>query len=126
MRLPPAPALSSDFIYSEYLTSLRRPEFRKLVWQIAQDYAQAELLLRLPGHVPMPAFKCVEDVPLVVRRAQRDRQVGAAAVPAHTWGQCRRALPCAAGVLLHRWLDTIEHSCAALVHVHACRKCRRM
>ncbi len=45
------------------------------MWQIAQDYAQAELLLRLPGHVPMPAFKVVEDVPLVVRRAQRDRQV---------------------------------------------------
>ncbi len=48
------------------------------MWQIAQDYAAAELLLRLPGHVPMPAFKRVEDVPLVVRAAQRDPQVGGA------------------------------------------------
>ncbi|KAI8470791.1 MAG: Transglutaminase-like superfamily-domain-containing protein [Monoraphidium minutum] len=62
---------SWDFIYSEYLTAQRRSEFRQLVWQIALDYASAALLLRLPGHVPMPAFQAVEDVPLVVRHAQR-------------------------------------------------------
>jgi hypothetical protein len=50
---PPHP----DFIYSEYLTTQRRSEFRQLVWQIAADYASAALLLRLPGHVPMPAFQ---------------------------------------------------------------------
>lgn len=49
--------LLSDFIYSEYLTTQRRSEFRQLVWQIAMDYASAALLLRLPGHVPMPAFQ---------------------------------------------------------------------
>jgi hypothetical protein len=30
-------------------------QFRGMVWQIAEDYACADLLLRLPGHCPMPA-----------------------------------------------------------------------
>lgn len=39
--------------------------------------AGAVKLLRLPGHVPMPAFREVVDVPMVVRRARRPReQVG--------------------------------------------------
>ena len=38
-----------------------------------QDYACAQRLLRLPGYVPMPAFREVIDVPLVVRRARRGR-----------------------------------------------------
>lgn len=63
--------LPADFIYSEYLTTLRRFEFRQLVWQIAQDYSAAALLLRLPGYVPMPAFTAIEDVPLVVRHARK-------------------------------------------------------
>ena len=29
-------------------------EYRGMVWQIAEDYACADLLLRLPGHCPMP------------------------------------------------------------------------
>uniref|UniRef100_A0A383W3L1 L-arabinokinase n=1 Tax=Tetradesmus obliquus TaxID=3088 RepID=A0A383W3L1_TETOB len=62
---------SWDFIYSEYLTTQRRTEFKRLVWQIAQDYSNAALLLRLPGYVPMPAFTAIEDVPLVVRHARK-------------------------------------------------------
>ena len=42
--------------------------------QIAEDYACADLVLRLPGHAPMPAFQATEDVPLVVRHARRSRQ----------------------------------------------------
>lgn len=61
----------ADFIYSEYLTAQRKTEFKQLVWQIAQDYASATLLLRLPGYVPMPAFTAIEDVPLVVRHARK-------------------------------------------------------
>lgn len=64
----------TDFIYSEYLTTLRKFEFRQLVWQIAQDYSAAALLLRLPGYVPMPAFTAIEDVPLVVRHARKTPQ----------------------------------------------------
>lgn len=64
---------SWDFIYSEYLTAAGSA-FRDLVWQIADDYACALRLLRLPGHVPMPAFREVLDVPLVVRHARRTRQ----------------------------------------------------
>ena len=60
----------ADFIYSEYLTSVGA-RFRKLVWQIAEDYAKADLLLRLPGYCPMPAFREVIDVPLVARKAQK-------------------------------------------------------
>lgn len=59
-----------DFIYADYLTANRRSEFQQLVWQIAQDYSKATLLLRLPGFVPMPAFQAIEDVPLVVRHAR--------------------------------------------------------
>jgi hypothetical protein len=65
---------AADFIYSEYLTTLRKFEFRQLVWQIAADYAAAALLLRLPGYVPMPAFTAIEDVPLVVRHARKSPQ----------------------------------------------------
>jgi L-arabinokinase len=68
---------ASDFIYSEYLTTQRKTEFKRLVWQIAQDYSNAALLLRLPGYVPMPAFTAIEDVPLVVRHARKfPAQVG--------------------------------------------------
>ena len=51
---------------------------RDMVWQIAEDYAAAHLLLRLPGHCPMPAFREVEDVPLLVppRTARRARRCG--------------------------------------------------
>jgi L-arabinokinase len=63
---------SWDFIYSEYLTAAGSA-FKDLVWQIADDYACALCLLRLPGHVPMPAFREVVDVPLVVRHAKRSR-----------------------------------------------------
>ena len=42
--------------------------------QIAEDYACADVILRLPGHAPMPAFRESEDVPLVVRHARRTRQ----------------------------------------------------
>src|SRR5689334_8901380 len=83
-----AVCMAADFIYSEYLTTLRRFEFRQLVWQIAQDYSAAALLLRLPGYVPMPAFTAIEDVPLVVRHARKS--------PAEVW--CAH---CTGGVVGH-------------------------
>ncbi len=33
-------ATPADFIYSEYLTSQRRADYRQMVWQIARDYSQ--------------------------------------------------------------------------------------
>ncbi len=48
--------------------------YRGMVWQIAEDYACADLLLRLPGYAPMPAFREVEDVPLVVRHARKTKE----------------------------------------------------
>ncbi len=66
---------SADFIYSEYASTLGNVgnSYRKMVWQIAEDYACASVLLRLPGYSPMPAFGEVIDVPLVVRHAQKSR-----------------------------------------------------
>lgn len=64
--------MHADFIYSEYLSSVGS-SFRAMVWQIAEDYAKADLLLRLPGYSPMPAFREVRDTALVVRRARKDR-----------------------------------------------------
>ena len=63
---------SWDFIFSEYLTDAGSA-FKDIVWQIADDYSRAHRLLRLPGYVPMPAFREVIDVPLVVRHARRTR-----------------------------------------------------
>ena len=60
----------ADFVYSEYLTTVPAA-FRTVTWQIAEDYAKADLLLRLPGYCPMPAFQEVVDVPLVVRHSRR-------------------------------------------------------
>ncbi|KAG9150524.1 hypothetical protein Leryth_010890 [Lithospermum erythrorhizon] len=47
---------------------------RSTVWQIAEDYSHCEFLIRLPGYCPMPAFRDVIDVPLVVRRVRRSRE----------------------------------------------------
>ena len=58
--------------FAEYLTSLGS-ELRPMVWQIAEDFARASQLLRLPGHAPMPAFRDVVDVPLLVRPAMCSR-----------------------------------------------------
>ncbi|KAG8058091.1 hypothetical protein GUJ93_ZPchr0002g24544 [Zizania palustris] len=63
---------SWDFIYSEYVVAAGH-HHRSIVWQIAEDYSHCEFLLRLPGYCPMPAFRDVIDVPLVVRRLHKSR-----------------------------------------------------
>ncbi|KAJ4763612.1 Galactokinase [Rhynchospora pubera] len=63
---------SWDFIYSEYVMAAGY-HHRYVVWQIAEDYSHCEFLLRLPGYCPMPAFRDVIDVPLVVRRLHKSR-----------------------------------------------------
>eukprot|EP00899_Mesostigma_viride_P004106 jgi/Mesvir1/13697/Mv02130-RA.2 len=63
---------SWDFIYSEYIRTAGSIH-RATVLQIAEDYSQA-MLFRLPGYVPMPAFRDVMDVPLVVRKNRRSRE----------------------------------------------------
>ena len=67
--------LCADFIYSEYASTLGHVgnDYRKMVWQIAEDYACASVLLRLPGYSPMPAFGEVIDVPLVLRHAHKSK-----------------------------------------------------
>ncbi|XP_058068458.1 L-arabinokinase-like [Magnolia sinica] len=63
---------SWDFIYAEYVMEAGY-HHRSIVWQIAEDYSHCEFLLRLPGYCPMPAFRDVIDVPLVVRRLHKSR-----------------------------------------------------
>ncbi len=70
--VPCSACSAADFIFAEYATE-EGGEFRDMVWRIAEDFACADVLLRLPGHAPMPAFRAVEDVPLVVRRPRRSR-----------------------------------------------------
>lgn len=64
---------SWDFIYAEYVMAAGN-HHRKIVWQIAEDYSHCEFLIRLPGYCPMPAFRDVIDVPLVVRRLHKSRK----------------------------------------------------
>ncbi|KAJ7958626.1 L-arabinokinase [Quillaja saponaria] len=63
---------SWDFIYAEYVMAAGL-HHRSIVWQIAEDYSHCEFLIRLPGYCPMPAFRDVIDVPLVVRRLHKSR-----------------------------------------------------
>ncbi|XP_021891445.1 L-arabinokinase-like [Carica papaya] len=42
--------------------------------EIAEDYSHCEFLIRLPGYCPMPAFRDVIDIPLVVRRLHKSRE----------------------------------------------------
>ncbi|KAI0504615.1 hypothetical protein KFK09_015567 [Dendrobium nobile] len=63
---------SWDFIYAEYVMAAGN-HLRSIVLQIAEDYSHCEFLLRLPGYCPMPAFRDVIDVPLVVRRLHKSR-----------------------------------------------------
>lgn len=64
---------SWDFIYAEYVM-VAGNHHRSIVWQIAEDYSHCEFLIRLPGYCPMPAFRDVIDVPLVVRRLHKYRK----------------------------------------------------
>lgn len=63
---------SWDFIYAEYVMAAGN-HHRSIVWQIAEDYSHCEFLIRLPGYCPMPAFRDVIDIPLVVRRLHKSR-----------------------------------------------------
>uniref|UniRef100_A0ACD5UIC4 Uncharacterized protein n=1 Tax=Avena sativa TaxID=4498 RepID=A0ACD5UIC4_AVESA len=63
---------SWDYIYAEYIMAAGY-HHRSTVWQIAEDYSHCEILLRLPGYCPMPAFRDVIDVPLVVRGLRKSR-----------------------------------------------------
>ncbi|KAL5223591.1 hypothetical protein ABZP36_010230 [Zizania latifolia] len=63
---------SWDYIYAEYIMAAGY-HHRSIVWQIAEDYSHCDILLRLPGYCPMPAFRDVTDVPLVVRGLHRSK-----------------------------------------------------
>ena len=60
-----------DWIYESWIPG--KPEFREIAKTISDDYSKASLLLRLPMHEPMKAFQNVEDIPIVARKAKKDR-----------------------------------------------------
>ncbi len=60
---------SWDWIYRSYLDE--HPEFEPLIKEIQEYYRMADVLLRLPMHGPMPAFRAVEDTALIARKARR-------------------------------------------------------
>ena len=63
---------SWDWIYEAYEPAF--PSFRPIVELIRDAYARADLLLRLPFHGRMDAFRRVRDIPLITRRAARPRR----------------------------------------------------
>jgi hypothetical protein len=63
---------SWDWIYSFY--SQKAPEWLPLAQAIAEYYREGGLLLRLPFHGEMPAFRRIEDIPLVARRSGREKK----------------------------------------------------
>lgn len=75
-----------DWIYEEFIP--RDPRWAEVVSIFREDYAQADLLLRLPLHEPMVAFRRVEDIPLVATPGRPRREELAAmtgARPDRTW-----------------------------------------
>jgi glycosyl transferase family 1 len=64
---------SWDWIYQPYVAS--RPAFGWLLDWHRAAYGQAELLLRLPFHDAMSAFRAIEDVPLISRAPSALRAV---------------------------------------------------
>ncbi len=60
---------SWDWIYRAYLDEL--PDFEPLIRDIQEYYRMADVLLRLPMHGPMPAFRAVEDTAMIARKARR-------------------------------------------------------
>lgn len=62
---------SWDWIYADYARD--HPAFAPLVAALRRSYGQATLLCRLPLHGDLAAFPRRRDVPLVARRAVRER-----------------------------------------------------
>jgi UDP:flavonoid glycosyltransferase YjiC (YdhE family) len=56
-----------DWIYAAW------PNFEHIVAAIRDAYSQADGLFRLPLHGDCGAFRCIEDVPLIARKAARQR-----------------------------------------------------
>jgi len=75
---------SWDWIYAGLAE--KHPGYDDVVEAVAGDYAQADLLLRLPFCGDFPAFRRIEDLPMVARRARRSAS------------EVRRALGIAEGV----------------------------
>ncbi len=62
---------SWDDIYAPFVPAW--PGFGPVIERLQASYAKAALLLRLPFHLPMPAFRRREDLPLVARHPTRPR-----------------------------------------------------
>lgn len=67
----PSVAISNfswDWIYAGL--AQRHPGYDDVLAAIAGDYEKADRLLRLPFYGDFPAFRCIEDLPLVARQAR--------------------------------------------------------
>jgi L-arabinokinase len=62
---------SWDWIYEEY--AAERASFRSIVELVRGAYGRADLLLRLPMHGAMGAFRRIRDIPLIARKAATPR-----------------------------------------------------
>lgn len=62
-----------DWIYAPFVAA--RPEYGWLIDRFRAEYGRADLLLRLPLHGDLSAFRRIEDVPLIVRPPSGPRPV---------------------------------------------------
>ncbi len=63
---------SWDWIYADYVRAL--PEHAPILEEIRNAYGRAELFLRLPFHGDCEAFRAIQDIPMIARRARRPRE----------------------------------------------------
>ena len=62
---------SWDWIYADYVRDL--PAYAPVVEDLRASYGFAQVLLRLPFHGALDAFRCIRDIPLVARHARLPR-----------------------------------------------------
>ena len=127
---------SWDFVYADYFVEEARSDaLRRVVWQIAEDYSHADALLRLPGHTPLPAFREIVDVPLVVMAAPLRAETRASLGVAEDTGCCCTSLAattCGSGrrlaagrLVLRRRVDVqVGRAAAAELGARAARRLR--
>ncbi|HOW96334.1 MAG TPA: hypothetical protein P5567_13900 [Kiritimatiellia bacterium] len=75
-----------NWIYEEFIP--RDPRWAEAAAAFREGYARADVLLRLPFHEPMAAFRRIEDIPLVAAPGRARREELAAltgARPDRTW-----------------------------------------
>ena len=63
---------SWDWIYEPYIKEC--PEYQYVLDEIRESYSKCNLLLRVPFHGDMSIFPVIEDIPLIARKSNANRE----------------------------------------------------